>query len=269
MGCDVHFYVEKKVDAETVALTGPNQIGVVSDPTGEHFVWELADKLTPNTYKLHYEEALKKEGTLTQEAQAELDSMNDLDVDYADRYYRGRNYDLFAMLADVRNYGAIEPIDDARGLPEDVCDWLREESDSWGIDAHSHTYFTLRELLEVDWFGNTIEHEGWVTANRFDAYRRFGQLPETWVDNVPKGKRGISNEELTQLIESKTVATFWNGGARADVDADAYLTELTWGEPWSVAAGEFMTTLVKLAQLAVRECDGRLDDVRAVLWFDN
>lgn len=62
-----------------------------------------------------------------------------------------RCYDLFAVLANVRNrgYGEAYPyIDEPRGLPDDATQYVKEEYESWGIDAHSCSYFTLRELVE-------------------------------------------------------------------------------------------------------------------------
>lgn len=63
--------------------------------------------------------------------------------------YDDRCYSLFAVLADVRNSG-YEIIDDPRGLPEDVTDYVKADYDSWGLDAHSCSFFTLRELKEWD-----------------------------------------------------------------------------------------------------------------------
>lgn len=62
--------------------------------------------------------------------------------------YGERNYPLFAILADVRNYNYLDPIDIPRGLPSDVTDYVKHEYDAWGIDAHSCSYFTLKELIE-------------------------------------------------------------------------------------------------------------------------
>lgn len=57
MGCDIHFYVEKRING----------------------IWQTADKWS-----------------------ADLDDDRPY-VDYDDRFYRDRNYDLFGILADVRN----------------------------------------------------------------------------------------------------------------------------------------------------------------------
>lgn len=52
--------------------------------------------------------------------------------------YIPRDYNLFALLANVRNYGKIKPIDTPRGLPSDVCSYVREMFDD--IDLHSHSW---------------------------------------------------------------------------------------------------------------------------------
>lgn len=61
--------------------------------------------------------------------------------------YSSRNYALFAKLADVRSYGKDVCIDSPRGLPSDVTPYTRRESDRWGDDGHSASWFTLRELM--------------------------------------------------------------------------------------------------------------------------
>lgn len=73
-----------------------------------------------------------------------------------------RNYDRFAILADVRNYDR-KYISSPRGLPEDVTDYVMKEYKTWIDDAHSTSYLTMREIVEfhesekpTDIFGNYI-----------------------------------------------------------------------------------------------------------------
>lgn len=61
--------------------------------------------------------------------------------------YDGRDYALFATLANVRNYGDITPISEPRGLPDDVSDIVEKASNDWGDDGHSHSWFTAKELF--------------------------------------------------------------------------------------------------------------------------
>lgn len=71
-------------------------------------------------------------------------------VPYTKKFYRGRNYGLFAILADVRN-GNIEPIADPKGVPDDASYAYQLQVKQWEGDGHSHSYFTLEELQNVDW----------------------------------------------------------------------------------------------------------------------
>ena len=62
--------------------------------------------------------------------------------------WKERCYDLFAILADVRNYDNIEPISEPRGLPLDVSKEVLKDYRDWGDDAHSASYLTLQELID-------------------------------------------------------------------------------------------------------------------------
>ena len=100
LGCDIHLYVERRING----------------------IWESADKWTPNKY------AAEDEGEPA------------LGVEYEDLFYSGRSYNLFSILADVRNGvgfagcdtgDRLVPISDPRGLPENVCELVKSESERW------------------------------------------------------------------------------------------------------------------------------------------
>ena len=107
----------------------------------------------------------------------------------SDEPYEGRNYRLFGLLANVRNgYGfagcdtgnAITPIDMPRGLPADVSYQIQKISDNWGEDGHSHSWFTLKELLDVDWHGNVLTIRGYVSKQEAEEFRKNATLPSSW-----------------------------------------------------------------------------------------
>lgn len=58
-----------------------------------------------------------------------------------------RHYDLFGALAGVRmpHLAHIPP----RGLPDDVSNGVKEMSDLYGFDGHSHTYLSLKEVARA------------------------------------------------------------------------------------------------------------------------
>lgn len=249
MGTDIHFHVEKQ--------TGPGR-------------WIRAEDLLPNKY---YRGGGSSE------------------PEYVwDYWYSGRDYRLFAMLANVRNgFGfagiptgqAIEPIDEPRGLPKDVSPDTQSEADYWSADAHSHSYFTVRELLEVDW-QQMITHFGYVTPNDFDRWRRLGS-PEYPITGVHRSAYEIiSHEEMAYLIDTYELPTNWNArkfrekhGWSKDINPVEsfdikYFTQVEWTETWAEAIEqEFPITILRMARLALTECGGDLDKVRCVFWFDN
>ena len=61
------------------------------------------------------------------------------------------NYYLFSILADVRNWFGITPIDEPRGIPDDCSSGYSFILKEWDKIAHTHSYFTLEEILNVDW----------------------------------------------------------------------------------------------------------------------
>jgi len=105
------------------------------------------------------------------------------------RVYRDRDYTLFACLAGVRNYGNITPIDEPRGLPPDVSDYVRMVADEWGCDGHSHSYLTLGELQDAEPDFTSVPRAGMVaneTAHSDATLLRY--LRDTfrivfWFDN--------------------------------------------------------------------------------------
>lgn len=129
MGRDCHFYVEKWTSSNN--YEGPRdlsedrnqKLNEVLEDTPTHFRWVSADKWEKDDDRW--------------------------DVPYNSEYYSGRNYGLFSILADVRGHQV--PIDKARGIPDDASTGYKYICEQWDGDGHSHSYFTLEELLEVDW----------------------------------------------------------------------------------------------------------------------
>lgn len=131
MGCDIHFYVEKWTSSNN--YDGPRdlsedreqKLSEVLEDVPTKFRWVSADKW------------LCDDGSW--------------EVSYNSSYYNDRNYYLFSILADVRNGGSVEPIDYDRGIPDDASSGYLYICNQWNGDGHSHSYFTLEELLNVDW----------------------------------------------------------------------------------------------------------------------
>jgi|Wag4MinimDraft_11_1082651.scaffolds.fasta_scaffold08358_1 hypothetical protein len=60
-----------------------------------------------------------------------------------------RNYDLFALMADVRNYDNIKPISKAKGLPENITKPTSLTAKYWNVDGHDFSWLSVEEVIEL------------------------------------------------------------------------------------------------------------------------
>jgi hypothetical protein len=109
-----------------------------------------------------------------------------------DEPYKERNYHLFSVLADVRGSGIA--ISRPRGVPEDASPEYKkiarfgEKHSDW----HSHSYFTLQELLNFDWssvaYYGEVPYEDPEYQKIFHAWIKLGDharnMPTPPVRNV-------------------------------------------------------------------------------------
>jgi hypothetical protein len=236
MGTDIHLWVEKQSkDGTWYAVKGTNEphlqwmIGIVNDKT--------------TTSSKYWKERIKEVMAGT----------------YQDWLYEGRNYDLFAILANVRNgrgFAGIETgtgfdyIHDPRGFPDDVSDEVGDPS--WG---HSASWLSAREIVEFNWDQKTIQY-GVVNEGQYKVFKEKG-APESYSGGVSGLTiQHISNEEMEDLI---------NGTYPRQEDME-YYTRVSWGELYKDAVGDFYDwSIPKLKELAGDD----LDSVRIVFFFDS
>lgn len=243
MGCDIHLYAEKRVDG----------------------AWQSADAWEPNEY-YDPEDPDSEEKPLA--------------IPYRKRFYDSRNYDLFAMLANVRNGyrfagcdtgDGFVPICEPKGLPDDVSPQVKADSDRWGSDGHSHSWLTVAELMAYDWT-QTTKHRGWLNAVEFHRWDRWprsqGEPPDEWCGGV-SGPRisHVSEVEMKRRVDA--IKPPEPGGSIAMEKAikaslGDYYCLCEWTTPYMRSAREFLSsTMPRLWRL------GAPEDVRIVFWFDN
>lgn len=104
--------------------------------------------------------------------------------------YGGRNYNVFAKLADVRNRGDIKPISEPRGLPKDLSPGVAVEASDCSDDCHSHSWFLLSELVEkVEWPEHCESFVAWAASlTNKDSPASLPRYPDRirlvfWFDN--------------------------------------------------------------------------------------
>lgn len=180
-----------------------------------------------------------------------------------EEWFGQRNYNLFAVLADVRNgrgFAGIETgerlnvIAEPRGLP------YGSTVDPDEVE-HTPSWLSLRELLDFDWW-QTSRHYGVVDARNYRQWKVYGK-PRGWSGEVFGGlTKIISNEEMEKLV-----------GDTWPRDEEKYrhvFTRVSWVEPYAEAiGGEWFKFLVRLIRLCKTENDGNMDAVRIVFYFDS
>lgn len=168
MGCDIHMFAEKrnpktgnweKIGRQFIE---PNRVGMIVDymskwyglTDGEAFKivkkyyqgYEASDKLEEKIYK-DIEKRVSDDPNFNW-----WDDTSKLPDPRIDQPYVGRNYILFGALAGVREYNMEIISDFAKGLPVDVSTEVCGILDSWGIDGHSHSYLTVKELIDSKYY---------------------------------------------------------------------------------------------------------------------
>ena len=175
--------------------------------------------------------------------------------------YVDRGYNLFSILANVRNgYGfagcstssGFNFISQPRGLPKDVSDEVRTKSDDWGCDGHSHSFLAVQEVLEFDW-DQTVTLFGAVSPSEYKEFKENG-APSNWCGGASgSAVRNITNEEMDDLL--------------GDLGDDLhYYTRVSWQRSYKEAVGsEWLATWFQTLQ----ELQSQEGPVRLVFWFDN
>lgn len=238
MGCDIHMYVEKLVSGK----------------------WTAADKW-----------------------ERDPEDDNRLSVPYGRGIYGGRNYNLFAILANVRNgrgFAGLDtgdgfnPIALPKGLPDDVSPEIKECAERWGVDGHSHSFFTVAELLAYDWTQHTklrgvvngveyIEWSSWRRARGMGPESYCGGVSGSSVKNVTVDEMQTEVERALKVCQKEKLHGLAHDKRMQELVGQTY-APVEWTEQYFSCAGEFLSrTMPVLWRL------GAFDQVRIVFWFDN
>lgn len=208
MGCDIHICTE------------------VQKSVNSKMTWVNSDHFKRNRY---YNEESAKEG----EKEWTLIPI-----------YDDRNYELFSILADVRNYSDNIPISQPKGIPDDCSEITRKEIDYWEGDGHSHSYLTLRELMEYTENHLTVKHSGLISAEQAEDLDEYGIKPQSWC----QGTNDPSYVHREWTVRNNSL----------DALIDALKKRLC--EEFCICKWN------KDKEAAIRK---KMDKVRIVFWFDN
>lgn len=134
--------------------------------------------------------------------------------------FSDRRYELFAFLADVRNYGGNPSFEFNRGFPEDADQPTVEEYAGWGADAHTPGYATLAELKAKIMTVKKVNRRGYVKKDQVARFKKTGETPTLWCQGV--GGPGAEQyewmewqdevhcfDELLAAIDERKREIFW------------------------------------------------------------
>lgn len=220
MGCDIHMWCEVK-------KTYPN-----SDVKPE---WRTVGKIFKSTY--HKKKWTPVVSSYMDGKKREIYWDNEI---YTEQPYKGRNYNLFSILADVRNgYGfagadtgdGFVPIATPRGVPKDASDFYKHEVKDYGVDGHSHSWVSLEELESYNWEQVTVKR-GFVDSRNYKIFQKKGR-PNGWCN-------GTNNPTYRQV---------------------------EWKQTYRESVGSFLTETLPALQKLRKNPD--VLDLRLVFFFDN
>jgi len=159
--------------------------------------------------------------------------------EYAAELDIDRNYDLFAILADVRNgygFGGVETgsgfkyIAKDRGLPDDISD---EARDTACTGDHTGHWVSLKEILDFDWLQLTNKR-GLIKPETFikwDGRKEYDPEPEEWCSGASgQGVKIISEDEMRVYVKNITDEGYCNIPERKKADR-RLVDENDWPSP--------------------------------------
>jgi hypothetical protein len=126
--------------------------------------------------------------------------------------YSGRNYNLFGVLAGVRGGDEICL---PRGLPDDVSDVVKKESDRWDGDGHSHSYFTLAKLKKYYEDNSHTSHNGFLSERQIKELEDDGVSPYSWREwsgpdlQYREWKEDSPIKPLVESLDKRMRDEFW------------------------------------------------------------
>ena len=164
-----------------------------------------------------------------------------------------RNYDSFALMANVRNNGDTVPIDEPRGLPADVTAEAAREL-AFGGDFHSHSWLTLAEIKKALNPKKMIREAGIMSEADFKRWRERKIAPDSYCQGIGGGGvKVVSGDEMVDI---------WKGRAHRHLQMQ-YQVRAAWERPVRQGAGELFRFMKRIEKL------GSGNKVRVVFAFDN
>lgn len=175
-----------------------------------------------------------------------------------------RNYDWFAILADVRNgrgFAGIKTgegfdiIAEPRGVPRDASPEWKEEVIGWDSDMHSKSWLTIQDFDKFDWNQVTIK-QGVITLAEYKKLRGTNECPESWCGSISGSKIvTLSEEDAGKALDM---------GMEPKEDVEIHVLY-----QWSVMYREWFKHKIETIVEPLRELTLKYGEARICFGFDN
>lgn len=121
-------------------------------------------------------------------------------VEYKDRAYTGRDYNLFGLIAKGVRRKFSEALV-ARGIPFDACHEYNNEVEKWDGDGHSHSYLYLHELRSLSvWLkSKNIPISGMMESSQLAKLHAEMAAPEPIYDSLYPYCQWASDESYVKF----------------------------------------------------------------------
>lgn len=187
--------------------------------------------------KIHNEDWRPLKRTLTVPNDLFSESATTYDLGWGD----GRNYNVFGMLANVRNGtgfagvdmgDGFEPISMPRGFPENSRNYDERESSEYG---HDHSWLSLRELLDLEGKGyweKTTVHRGVLMRDELEQAKNDGIV------------KSIDGQRVTLTRAPRS----WAGDISGPDPKDIF--RISWESTYRESAGWLPRTIQAMREVA-------------------
>ena len=190
--------------------------------------------------------------------------LSDWNQPLTDHPYDGRNYDLFAILADVRNgsgfagcrtSNGFNPIAAPKGFPDDITPEVKELLDDWG---YGYSWFTLKELKDYDW-DQKVTHVGILSEEAYKEMRETGKHPDAW-------SGGVWGRDIA-VVDPNTMNKILDKAIERNRDIKYYVQTEFPASTYRDCCGNFLENTIPALEALVPE-GGTDEDVRILFCFD-
>lgn len=190
--------------------------------------------------------------------------MNSWNQPYTDHPYNRQNYDLFAILANVRNgtgfggcktsYG-FNTISEPKGLPEDISEEVKELLRN---DGYADSYYTLKELKDYNW-DQEVTRIGVISEAQYIEMKKTRENPKSWCGDTRGWDVVVVSADTMDKILNKTISR--NSRIKYYVQVDFF--PITYRE----RCADFLENTIPALEELV-PAGGTEEDVRIIFNFD-